>query len=150
MKMNKRYLQAVSFSVCLMPAVALADNPEGHRVDGQANPWQGPAGAYGQPMSPQQMEMMRRQQMMQQGGMMDPQTMQMMRQQRMQMMQGGGPGMAGGSGMQGGPGSQHHGGTMPPMMKDMTKKRDRHWQQVEQRLANIESLLQQLVELQKK
>ena len=60
------------------------------------------------------------------------------------MMQGGG-----GPGMQGGPGSNHRGGMMPPMMKEMMQKRDRHWQQVEQRLANIESLLQQLVELQK-
>ena len=69
--------------------------------------------------------------------------MQMMRQQRMQMMQGG-------PGMQAGPAAGHRGGMMPPMMKQMMQKRDQHWQQVEQRLANIENLLQQLVELQRK
>ncbi len=160
MKQKRNLTLALVLSASLIPATVLADSPEGHMTDGEANPWQGQAGTYGQPMNPQQMEMMRRQQMMQQGGpgmgpghqggMMDPQMMQMMRQQRMQMMQQGDPGMAGGPGMQGGPGSQHRGGMMPPMMKEMMKKRDRHWQQVEQRLANIESLLQQLVELQKK
>lgn len=140
---------------------ALADSPDGHMTDAGTSPWQSMPGD--QPMTPEQMEAMRQQrmQMMQggpgmgagpQGGMMDPrmmQQMQMMRQQRMQMMQGG-PGMQGGSGMQAGPATGHRGGMMPPMMKQMMQKRDQHWQQVEQRLANIENLLQQLVELQRK
>ena len=154
MKQKSNLALALIFAAGLVPAAVQADSPDGHMNDADGNPWQAQGMPYGQPMSPQQMEMMRRQQMMQgggpgmgpgaQGGMMDPQMMQMMRQQRMQMMQGGG-----GPGMQGGPGSNHRGGMMPPMMKEMMQKRDRHWQQVEQRLANIESLLQQLVELQK-
>ncbi len=148
---------SIALAMALLPILgipqALADTPQGHDP---ANPWQPPA-SYGAPMDPQQMEAMRQQRMrmMQQGqgmpggpqGDMDPrmmQNMQMMRQQRMQMMQGGGPGM------QRGPGSQHQSGMMPPMMQNMMKKRDQHWQQVEQRLANIEALLQQLVDLQKK
>jgi hypothetical protein len=100
----------------------LADSPEGHMTGTETSPWQ--AGMpQGQPMTPEQMEAMR--------------------QQRMQMMQGG-------PAMQGGPGTRHQGGMMPPMMKRMMEKRDQHWQQVEQRLANIEALLQQLVDLQKK
>lgn len=152
--MNTRYtvIPALLLSAVLGSA-AFADSPDGHMNGAEDNPWQQQGMPAGQPMDPRQMDMMRRQQMMQggpamgpgpQGGMMDPQMMQMMRQQRMQMMQSGGPGM------QGGPGSQHRGGMMPPMMQQMMKQRDRHWQQVEQRLANIENLLQQLVDLQKK
>ncbi len=67
---------------------------------------------------------------------MTAEQMQAMRQQSMPMMQAGA--------------GQGAGMMMTPMMKQMMQKRDRHWQQVEQRLANIEDLLRQLVKLQEK
>ncbi|VAX06914.1 hypothetical protein MNBD_GAMMA25-1527 [hydrothermal vent metagenome] len=49
---------------------------------------------------------------------------------------------------------QKHGGMMSPekmaKMKEMQQKRQQHMQKMEQHLANIEALLKELVELQKK
>lgn len=118
---------------------------------------------HGPAMSPQQMEEMRQQRMQRQEMMMDSVMRQNMMQMRQQRMAEGGymPMMGGRNGQmmmdpvmrqnmmqmrqqQMGQGMQ--GGMMNPQMMQM---RQEHMNRMEQRLANIESLLQQLVEQQK-
>jgi len=118
------------------------------------------------PQMRQQMEEMRRQHMQQrmqsqaeggqspgpQGWMMGPGMMQTMPQTS------AGPGASGAEGMPGGCGGMHGGmghhgkgdmGQRQEMKKKMMEAKQQHWQAMEQRLANIEALMREMVELQK-
>jgi hypothetical protein len=114
------------------------------------------------PQMRQQMEEMRRQHMQQmmqmqaeagqspdvQGRAMPPGMMQPMPQAS------AGPGAGGATGMPGGCGGMgHYGhgamGQRQEMKKQMMEEKQQHWQAVEQRLANIEELMREMVEQQK-